>query len=183
MKRSATGWFQTFTGRQFWPTDPRPEDFDLRDIATGLSQICRFNGHTNAFYSVAQHSVLVSRIVPPELAWEGLMHDAAEAYIGDVIRPLKHALPDYRAIETRLEEVLAERFGLKYPWPPEIKEADNVLLMTERRDLVNHCGRDWSNRAEPMEQKISPWSPGASRWAFIDRARDLGYDMEVSHGG
>jgi hypothetical protein len=82
-------WMQTQFGNQFWPLDPRPEDFDIKEIASALGKACRYAGHCFGFYSVAEHSVLVSQIVPPEFALTALMHDATEAYLVDIPRPLK----------------------------------------------------------------------------------------------
>ncbi len=92
---------QTFSRTMFYPLDPHPEDVHIVDIAHALANICRFGGHAKRFYSVAQHSVLVSRIVEPEDALHGLMHDAAEAYVGDVVRPIKHmpGMAAYHAAE------------------------------------------------------------------------------------
>ncbi len=137
-------WLQTFTGRRVWPLDPRPEDLDIRDIAHSLSQQCRFAGHVREFYSVAQHSVRVSFIVPPELALCGLMHDSSEAYLVDVPRPIKHLLPQYKEAEERLMHVLAARFGFTWPMPEEVRRADDVLLMAEARALVSGPLEGWS---------------------------------------
>ena len=98
MKHSNT-WFLTTTGRQFWPASPDPEQIQIEDIAHALSNLCRFGGHTREFYSVAQHSVLVSQNVPDDLRLVGLMHDATEAYCGDMIRPLKNVLPEFKELE------------------------------------------------------------------------------------
>jgi hypothetical protein len=84
-------WMQTFTGRAFYPLDPRPEDIDPVDIAHALSLICRYGGHSSRFYSVAEHCVLMSHAVAPEHALWALLHDATEAYLGDMIRPLKRS--------------------------------------------------------------------------------------------
>lgn len=165
-------WFQTHTGVQFYPIDPRPEDINITDIAHGLSHVCRFGGHTREFYSVAQHSVIVSQIVPSELALVGLLHDASEAYLGDMVRPLKLSMPEYRRAEERLERVIAEVFGIAFPYPPEIKHADNVALMTERRDLLA-VHRAWSWKVEPLAMPIVAWSPQLARRMFLARFKEL----------
>ena len=152
-------WFQTYTGKQFHPMDPTVDEIDICDIARGLSMIARFNGHTLFHYSVAQHSLLVSENVPNAVRLEALLHDASEAYLGDMVRPLKRSMPEYRAAEDRLERVIAERFGLIYPWPAEVKEADNRALMTERRDcLPSHPGLAslWSQKATCFSDVILP---------------------------
>lgn len=164
-------WFQTMSGAQYWPLDPDPEDVRLDDIAHGLAYQCRFNGHVRDFYSIAQHSVLVSEIVPPEHAMWGLMHDAAEAYIGDMIRPLKLHMPQYREIEALNMRAICERFGLDAVEPPEVKAADNVLLMTERRDLLAKPPKPWTERAEPAKWRIVPWPPRYARDQFLARFR------------
>ncbi|MDO4254358.1 MAG: hypothetical protein Q4C81_04310 [Kocuria sp.] len=95
-------WMQTYTGRRFYPLDSRPEDVDVVDVAHALSMQCRYNGHVRLFMSVAEHCVLVSRLVPSEHALWGLLHDATEAYVGDMVRPLKLHMPEYRAVEDRV---------------------------------------------------------------------------------
>lgn len=126
----------TATGRYFYFDNPDPETVDILDIATALSRICRFTGHTEQPYSVAQHSVYVSYLVPKEYALQGLMHDASEAYLGDVSSPLKQMLPEYKAIERRVEMAICARFGLPFPLHPSIKKADLQMLVTEKRDLM-----------------------------------------------
>ncbi len=127
------GLTRTFTGKTVNPMYLTPKDIDIRDIAHALSRICRFGGHFAGFCSVAEHSVNVSKHVPAHLALDGLLHDAAEAYLGDMIRPLK-MLPAMKAFRDALENaerVIAEFFGI-YPFMlAHIKEADNFALVLE----------------------------------------------------
>lgn len=168
-------WFQTYTGRRFYPLDPRPEDIHPIDIAVGLSNTARFNGHTKSFYSVAQYSVLVSLHVPDEYALAALLHDASEAYLGDVVRPLKYseAMAGYREVEVRLEEMIAQVFRLPWPMPACIKEADNRALATERRDIL-HPGPAWSLVADPFTNIIHPETPQKAWRSFWSRWKHLG---------
>ena len=177
-------WMQTYTGRQFWPLDPRPEDVHIEDIAHALAMLCRFGGHATAFYSVAQHSVLVSRIVSQEYALIGLLHDAAEAYIGDMVRPLKHAnqMHEYRRAEERISRAIAERYGL--PWDglgmilgTEVKAADDLALATEARDVMDgQRAGPWRPLPEPMHERIRPWGYETAERAFILRFSTLWAD-------
>jgi hypothetical protein len=177
MGENKNGWFPTFTGVQFFPAAPRVEDIHIEDIAHALALQCRFAGHVREFYSVAQHSVLVSLYVPASDALWGLLHDAAEAYVQDLIRPLKHhpTLAGYRDIEARMEGAIADRFGLPLPMPPSIKEADNRALMTERRDLYAYDPEryQWSIKAEPWPELIVPWGPRTAEARFLSRFAEL----------
>jgi len=131
----------TRSGRRVSILEPKTEEIDIDDIAWGLSSICRYSGHTSQFYSVAQHSVFVSLMVPQEgdLPLWGLLHDAAEAYIGDVVAPLKILLPRYRNIEDNLERTIYESFGLFGPRPAIVKETDLRMLATEIPQVMgNH---------------------------------------------
>jgi uncharacterized protein len=149
----------------------------IADIAHGLSHICRFTGHVKQFYSVAEHSVHVSRIVPPELALAGLMHDASEALLGDVSAPLKALLPDYKRLEARVEAVVFERYGIEFNSDIKriIKRADLVLLATEQRDLMPPCDERWESLLgiEPLAQRITPMAPPHARLAFMLRYKEL----------
>ena len=96
-------WIQTYTGKQFYPQDPRVEDIDIEDIAHALSLTCRFNGHVKEFYSTAQHVVLSSMFAPFYCKWEALHHDDSEAYISDLTSPVKGMLPQYTFLEHGIE--------------------------------------------------------------------------------
>lgn len=164
------------SGNYFDYLNPRPETIMIEDIAWALAYTCRFGGQTLQYYSVAQHSILVSRTVPEEHAFAGLMHDAAEAYCGDVVGPLKQLLPDYKVIEKRVEAVVARRFGLPSVMPPEVKHADLRLLRTEQRDLTSAAGHDWNglNQYPPLDYKIRGQPASAAAPAFLTRYKQLG---------
>lgn len=131
--------------------------------------MCRFNGHVKEFYSVAQHSVLVSSIVPLEHALWGLLHDATEAYLPDVTRPIKGHLEGFCEIEDRLMYCIADTFDLPWPMPREVKIADNRLLATEQRDLCKGPIYD----ADTLDYIIEPWAPSTARVMFMQRFREL----------
>ena len=160
----------TKSGRRVSLLNPSPSQIVIGDIAHGLAHQCRFNGQTNKFYSVAQHSVLVASILPRELRLAGLLHDASEAYLGDVVQPLKDLLPEYQAIEVKFCEILGERFGVNLLHNDAIKHADLVVLATERRDLMPMDTADWSSIAgiTPMSRTIKPMSPDAATTQFME---------------
>lgn len=181
---------QTVTESTIDPFSPKVDDIWIHDIATGLSRLCRFSGHTRHFYSVAQHSVLVSQLVPPALALWGLLHDASEAYLGDVPSPLKR-LPcyrEYREAEGRLLACIADRFGLGSPFPPpEVKIADTLALGAEVRDLMSPRLPIWQDCFLPPTwqiQTIIPFAPEEARVQFLNRFWSLyGADHSQGHCG
>ncbi len=159
----------TYSGKQCWPLDSRPDEIDLISIAHALACSTRFNGHTRSPYSIAQHSVLVSRYCDPSVALEGLMHDATEAYIGDIVLPVKCQFPQIEEAEKRLWEIIAGVFDLDPgPFHPSIVHADKVVLATEARDLFNEEApwvRDLG--VEPVEERIMPWDWVYAQEQFI----------------
>src|SRR3954462_5017501 len=114
---------------------PASSDFTIEDIAHGLSNICRYSGQCKSFYSVAEHSILVSETAVG-FEFEALLHDAAEAFLGDITRPLKQMLPDFKRIEAAVQDAVLKRFGLAHPLPPQIKEADLRVLAAEQRQIM-----------------------------------------------
>jgi len=160
----------TKSGRRVALLNPSPSQIVIGDIAHGLAHQCRFNGQTSKFYSVAQHSVLVASILPRELRLAGLLHDASETYLGDVVQPLKELLPDYQAIEAKFCEVLGMRFGVNLQHNDAIRHADLVVLATERRDLMPMDMADWSSIAgiTPMSRTIKPMPPEAASAQFME---------------
>ena len=171
----AMTWILTNSGKHFDFADPQPDQIDILDIAQGLANECRYAGQCRVFYSVAQHSFLASQIVNPRLAIEALLHDAAEAYCKDIPRPLKYMLPDYQAIEERVESAIRERFKLPAQMSPEVKRADLILLATERRDLMPADDTPWPilEGILPLERKIAAAHASRSQALFIKRWVEL----------
>lgn len=160
-------WMQTFTGRQFWPLDPDPAAIDIVDIAHSLALTCRYAGHVKRFYSVAEHLVLMAMHVSlPAQKW-ALLHDASEAYLVDVPRPVKPALTNYRVIEARVMSAVCERFGLIGDMPAEVKDADDRILVDERAALMAPCEADWNLRGPALGVHIEGWAPVEAEQAFL----------------
>lgn len=168
-------WIITQSGKHFDFLNMSPDAINIEDIACALSNLCRFTGHVQDFYSVAQHSVHVSYLVPPEFALEALLHDAAEAYCNDINAPLKHLLPDYQWFIKSVEEVIAAKFEIPSVMSAEVKEADLIMLATERRDLDLEDGRLWKilEDVEPAPFLLSPLNPRQARVLFLQRFNDL----------
>lgn len=164
-----TDWIQTYTGKKFFLINPQPDDVDIYDIAHHLAQICRFVGATRDFYSVAQHSIFLSHRVPKEFALWGLFHDAAEAYVGDLSSSLKKDMHVFKEMEQKILHVIAKHFGLEWPMPKEVKEADGRTLATERRDVMRYAGLDWELDAEPYDQIIKPIGYDQAEVSFLSR--------------
>ena len=174
-------YLQTVSGRRVNPFDPDPDQIDIGDIGRALANQCRFGGHCRVFYSVAQHSVIVSEIVERrggdvEDVFAALMHDASEAYLGDMPHPVKHRSAlgaAFRAAEEHLEHAIRDRFGIRSD-VPEIKRADRALLATERRAF---SAETWSwpelDGVEPLDLELEAWSPDEAERAFAARYAEL----------
>ncbi|MGK0703705.1 HD family hydrolase [Yokenella regensburgei] len=166
----------TFTKQHIDYRNVTTSQIVTEDIAVALSNICRFAGHLPEFYSVAQHAVLCSQIVPAEFALEALMHDAAEAYFQDIPAPLKRLLPDYQRIEEAMDIVIREKYGLPAVMSTPVKYADLIMLATERRDLDLDDGCVWPvlEGIDPSyDFTIIPLKPGQAYGLFLNRFAEL----------
>lgn len=169
---------QTFTGKQFWPLDPRADEVDIRDIAHALAMQCRYAGHCLRFYSVSEHSVLLARWLAAKygaaMGLAGLLHDATEAYLIDVPRPIKPALEGYKRIESDVYYAVAKRFNLPHEIPDEVHEADSRILLDERAQNMapaTYTG-GWPD-AEPLGVRLQFWSPDTADIHFMHEFRRL----------
>lgn len=167
-------WMCTASGHKFWPLDPKPAEVFIDDIAHALSNICRYSGHCRYFYSVAEHSILVSRQVRKlgggvfEVR-QGLLHDAAEAYLGDMIRPLKRCLPEYKKAEELVHEAIMVRFDMPVNLYTAVKEADEILLATEAHQLMPAKSvAEWNLPGLPdLEVTVKCMRPTEAKRAFL----------------
>lgn len=177
--------YRTHQGHMLDFADPDATVFDLQDIAHHLARLCRFNGSTDEFYSVASHSVYVALELERQgystrVVQSALLHDSPEAYLGDVTSGLKRLLPEYRALEKRFAMLIEKRFGVYFDGNPTIKDADIRARLAEARDLFReypyprellHGGEDGR---EAFTTPVVPQTPDEAEWAFMGLARRLG---------
>lgn len=166
-------YIRTFTGKKFYWDRIEENEFDIRDIAHALAMNCRWTGHTQHFYSVAQHSVYASMEAPPGLELSALLHDASEAYCHDTPSPLKwylaeHDFTVFSDLEKRIDAAIYKKFKLAYPRDPVIKQIDLRLLATENRDLMPH-GEERMHMIAPYDWKIRPLDPTEAENLFLRR--------------
>jgi 5'-deoxynucleotidase YfbR-like HD superfamily hydrolase len=172
-------WQTTASGKTVWPLDPRPEDIEIGDIAHHLARLNRWGGAIRSTYSVAEHSVLLSVHFSSRgkrsLARWALLHDAAEAYLGDIPRPLKPFFTDYARFERGLERVIWDKFGLRGPLPPEVKAADTAILGDERDQLFKTSAQ--AKRKRPGETGLNiycyEWAPKEAERCFLEHFEAL----------
>jgi hypothetical protein len=167
MNNRKGSFMQTFSKKIVYPLDPKEEEICIEDIAHALSMLCRFTGHSNYFYSVCEHSLLVASLLPDDLKLTGLLHDATEAYINDLSRPLKKSLPEYKEIELRLQEVIARKFNLVYPFPELIKEVDDAVLMAEQIVMMGEQVQPWPEQVAPAFVPIRCYQPATAELLFL----------------
>jgi len=170
-------WIQTFTGKKFPLIRPDLDQIDIVDIAHALSFLCRFNGQCTRFYSVAEHSVHVSYEIQPEMARAGLLHDAAEAYLGDVPSPLKKHLTQFHAFEGAMEAAIGEKFGVDPSLfkSRELKRADVQLLVDERVVAMVPPPEPWpETELKPLDPgRVKCWAPEEAKRRFLARFEEL----------
>ena len=168
------GWIQTVSGRRVYPLDMHPDMVDIRDITHALSRLCRYNGHSIRFYSVAEHSYHVSQQCSEQNALWGLLHDAAEAYFTDVSAPVKQQLPELEMVEQRILRAVCERFDLAWPMPSEVAEIDSRIVGDERKLLMSSVAHVQRAIADPKAY-VHP-----SEWSCYYN-RELGVELECWH--
>ncbi len=173
----AKDWINTYTGRAFKPLTPSAKDIDIEDIAHALSHICRYTGHTKKHYSVAEHCVYVSRLLPKELKLAGLLHDASEAYMNDIARPVKYqaAMNGYRKAEAKLSSLIDKHFGicLSKSEASRIHEIDGEMIHIEAPQLFDKLNKAWPLRKSKFKVKIGMWTPAKAKREFVKRFKEL----------
>jgi len=168
-------WILTYSGTRFELIMPTGAMVKPQDIAHALARLCRFNGHTREHYSVAQHSLLVAELVPAEHKLQALLHDATEAYVGDMTRPLKQLMPEFQYAERRVWLAICEAFHIEPELHPSIHHADMLALGMERRDLMPAHPEPWECLAglELPAQTITPWPAEKARYAYFQQLMEL----------
>lgn len=164
---------------------PATSEFTIEDIAHGLANICRYSGQCSSFYSVAEHSILVSDTAVG-FEFEALLHDAAEAFLGDITRPLKQMLPDYKRIEADVERVILDRFGIVGSLPPQVKQADLRVLAAEQKQIMPEGTDGWvrGQKVDPAPIVVRHLPPSEAKRVFLERFKVLhpAYVLRKSKG-
>jgi hypothetical protein len=170
----AATFIETYTGRAFWPLNPSIDALSIIDIAHALSNQCRYTGHVRYFYSVAQHCCLLSKWVADHggdalTCLQVHMHDAPEAYLVDIARPVKQYMPEYRVWDHKINDVIREWMGWKdLPIPGIVDDLDSRIIVDERAQLMSpEQKNDWGHRLKPVGVKIEPWSPVQAEQTFL----------------
>lgn len=183
----AVAWIETYTGRAFWPLEPKVEALSVIDIAHALSNQCRYSGHVRFFYSVAQHCCLLADHVANNGgsaldALQILMHDSPEAYLVDVPRPVKQFMPQYRVWDHGINECIREWMGWKgIPIPSFQDDLDSRIIVDERAALMPNSGNDWGHRLEPVGVTIQPWLPVSAKRQFLMQYAAYAKEVYGSH--
>lgn len=179
MQLSKGDWFETYTGKCFDILNLTEDMIDIVDIAHALSNTGRFNGHGSGFLSVAEHSWQVSYLCDDPLA--GLLHDGSEAYLTDVVSPIKPYLTGYKPLEDKVMHVIAKKYGFQYPLSKDIKIADATALSTEANAMIRSRGDTWAwdvwsptgERPNKNAFVVWGWSPKLAEEMFLKRFNEL----------
>lgn len=172
IRSNPDAWIQTYTGKMLWPLEPAAEDVFLLDIAHALSMKCRYGGHCAEFYSVAEHCVLLSHVVSKPNALWALLHDAAEAYLADIPRPVKPFIGGFKDLETEIMVQVCAKFGLDPEEPEEVKAADTRITADEKLALMQ-AGPAWNGLGTPFGVRINNYRPRLARKFFVQRFLEL----------
>ena len=167
-------WIETASGGQFHILEPRQDEILITDIGHALGMLCRFTGHCRRFYSVAEHSVHASRLVPEDDALWALMHDSSEAYISDVNSPMKHFTDvgvTYKRVEAKVMKAICKKFGLPVEQPQSVHEVDMAMLYAEKDQIMSAL--PWSDKGKSADVKIRCWSPDVAKSTFLTRFYEL----------
>ena len=165
-------YIETYTGIKFDFLNPKVEQIDIEDIAHSLAVQVRFTGHCKEFYSIAEHSINVMDIVPPEHKLWALLHDAGEAYLTDVASPIKKYLTNYKQMEKKIMDVICDKFGLDHDMPPIVHEHDMQLLSVESHHLMTSQGLDWEVNKNIIKTipnfKLECYNPNMAKEFFLE---------------
>lgn len=163
-------WIQTYSGISFYPIDPRQEDIEIVDIAHSLSLQCRYAGHCKEFYSVAEHCCHLHDIIEDKDKFAALMHDASEAYLVDIPRPVKPYLLNYYELEDKIQSVIFEKYQISFPYSKQVKELDYSILLDEKNILMNPSRQPWDMVGiKEIGAVIQCWQPKQAKQEFINR--------------
>lgn len=170
MDKRKGDWIQTYSGIKFYPLDPRPEEVNIQDIAHSLSMMCRYAGHSLRFYSVAEHCChIYDYLKRPAVKRWGLLHDASEAFLVDVPRPIKSYLSGYKEAERSVMLAVAQAFGLNPDEPAEVKEADCRILVDEMDQNMFLGSKILGDELQPLGVKLEYWEPEQGKKEFLKR--------------
>jgi hypothetical protein len=170
-----SAWIQTFTGKKFYPLQPKEEDICIEDIAHALSMQCRFTGHSKFHFSIAQHSVYVSYLCDTSDQLHGLLHDGSEAFCADLASPMKRLpqLAGYKTIESGVQQAIYRKFGLTEIEPASVKTADILSLGIEAKSVLGTLHPDWTLPVEPPPFAVVPMQPNEAEAMFLRRFYQL----------
>lgn len=173
-----TTWLETYVGNRFHFFNIIAASIDIRDIAHALSLMCRFCGHTSQFVSIGVHSINVMALVSDKSKLAALLHDSAEAYIGDISRPLKASLPEINLIEKDIRDAIFNKFNVVGYDEAEIQKADDIMLATEAKHFMTHW-EEWGLKEQPIElsrELLYDWQAPAIEKIFLQKFNELSLD-------